>query len=171
MKEEKALGSINPGKYEFFVKGVISKDKNGYDLKTQKGNAYSNLSIIVLDVNHNVHSVFEPIFSKESLKGIVYAINNPALTFVYENCVKNKENFDLENLIGESGTLLLGQRSYNDKIYPKIECFIKPKSNEATSLFLAPELARDLKDAGCLPISESGKSFIQELSEADGVPF
>jgi len=170
MQQEKKFEEVKPGKYEFFVKGVISTDKNGYDLKTQKGNSYSNLSIIVLDGN-KTHSVFEPVFGKENLKGIVYAINNPALTFVYESAIKNKESFELENLIGESGMLLLGSRSYNDKIYPKIECFIKPKSNEATSLFLAPELARDLKDAGCLPISESGKSFSQELSESDGVPF
>lgn len=159
MQQEKKFEEVKPGKYEFFVKGVISTDKNGYDLKTQKGNSYSNLSIIVLDGNHNVHSVFEPIFSKESLKGIVYAINNPALTFVYENCVKNKENFDLENLIGESGTLLLGQRSYNDKIYPKIECFIKPKK-------YIDDLSFKIDSQ-----KESSEEFKRELGEAEEVPF
>lgn len=169
MQQEKKFEEVKPGKYEFFVKGVISTDKNGYDLKTQKGNSYSNLSIIVLDGN-KTHSVFEPVFGKENLKGIVYAINNPALTFVYESAIKNKESFELENLIGESGMLLLGSRSYNDKIYPKIECFIKPKSNEITS-FMVPDLARELKDAGCGPEAKVDKSFSQELSEADGVPF
>lgn len=159
MKEEKASGSINSGEYKFFVKGVISKDKNGYDLKTQKGNSYSNLSIIVLDGNNNVHSVFEPIFSKESLKGIVYSINNPALTFVYESCVKNKENFDLDNLIGESGTLLLGQRLYNDKIYPKIECFIKPKK-------YIDDLSFKIDSQ-----KESSEEFKRELGEAEEVQF
>ena len=92
MQQEKKFEEVKPGKYEFFVKGVISTDKNGYDLKTQKGNSYSNLSIIVLDGN-KTHSVFEPVFGKENLKGIVYAINNPALTFVYESAIKNKESF------------------------------------------------------------------------------
>ena len=158
MQQEKKFEEVKPGKYEFFVKGVISTDKNGYDLKTQKGNSYSNLSIIVLDGN-KTHSVFEPVFGKENLKGIVYAINNPALTFVYESTIKNKESFELENLIGESGMLLLGSRSYNDKIYPKIECFIKPKK-------YIDDLSFKIDSQ-----KESSEEFKRELGEAEEVPF
>lgn len=158
MQQEKKFEEVKPGKYEFFVKGVISTDKNGYDLKTQKGNSYSNLSIIVLDGN-KTHSVFEPVFGKENLKGIVYAINNPALTFVYESAIKNKESFELENLIGESGMLLLGSRSYNDKIYPKIECFIKPKQ-------YIDNLSVKIEDS-----KESSEQFKRELGDAEEVPF
>ncbi len=170
MQEEKKFEEVKPGKYEFFIKGVITADKNGYDLKTQKGNPYSKLLIVILS-GDTTSTVFEPIFGKDNLKGIIYSINNPELIILYECAVKNKVDFDLEDLIGESGLLLLGHRQYNGVKYPQVECFLKPKaiiSQPVKSLF-------DLTNEQILNLHnntiEIEKSFSQELGEADEVPF
>ncbi len=157
MQEDKKFEEIKPGKYEFFVKGIITTDKNGYDLKTQKGNSYSKLLIVVLS-GDITHTVFEPIFGKDNLKGIIYSINNQELILLYECAVKNKVDFDLEDLIGESGILLLGHRIYNGVKYPQVECFLKPKS-------IVKESIKNIE----IP-KEEIEQFKKELEE-DGVPF
>lgn len=123
-KEEMKVDEIKPGKYEFIVQGVLSKDANGYEFKTKTGNnlgkPYRKLRLIILDGKSN-HSIYYFVFGSENIKEIVYGISNPTLTFVYES---DPKSFELENLIGEGGMLLLG---YNKSNYPKIECFIKPK--------------------------------------------
>lgn len=119
---------IKSGKYEFYVQGVITKDSNGYELKTQKGNTYKKLRIIIIDKDET-HTIYHLIFGSENIKEIVYAIANPALTHVYK---MQGKDFELETLIGEGGWLLLGKQFNNGNTYPKIECFLKPKveSNE-----------------------------------------
>lgn len=119
---EATSDEIKPGKYEFLIKGVIRQDKNGYDLKTQKGNNYQKLALLVFNGDKNF-TVFENIFGSNNVKLIVNAINNPALTHNF-----NSPDFELENLIGEGGWLFLGYRVHNEVKYPQVECFIKCSS-------------------------------------------
>jgi len=153
---------IRVGEYQFYITGVFREDKNGYQLKTSKGNIYESLKIIVL-TNGQSRSISHPIYGLENIKSIVYAINNPALTFVFESKQSKGEKFELEILIGESGILLLGHRSYNGKNYPKIECFLKEK------IFLTPKPA----DPIVYPVArnEFVNCFKQELEETDNVLF
>jgi len=161
-QSEAQYEEIKSGEYQFYVTGVFREDKNGYALKTSKGNIYESLKIIIL-TNGESRSVSHPIYGTENIKSIVYAINNPALTFVFESKQSKGEKFDLETLIGESGRLLLGHRAYNGKNYPKIECFLKEKT------FLIPKPA----DPIVYPVArnESANCFKQELEETDNVPF
>ena len=149
MEAEKKFEEIKPGKYEYLVAGILTKDSNGYDLKAKNGNSYKKIKFILLDGDKS-HSVYHLVFGAENIKEIVYGIGNPALTFVYES---DSKGFNLETLIGESGMLFLGINKSN---YPKIECFIKPKPHEILD-----------KKAS----NESSVSFKQELQEADNVPF
>lgn len=118
---------IKDGEYKFYITGVFREDKNGYVLKTSKGNIYYLLKVIVLD-NGKSYSISHAIYGTDNIKSIVYAINNPTLTFVFESKQSKNEKFDPEVLIGESGSLLLGHREYQGKNYPKIECFLKTKT-------------------------------------------
>lgn len=139
---------VKIGKYEFLIQGVLTKDSNGYELKTKNGRKYTKLRIILMNEENN-SSVYKAIFSEKDLKEVVLGIGNPALTQHYES---NPEKFDQETLVGESGSLFLGKKNG----YVNVECFIKPKLNDAS-----------LKNLS----NESGASFKQELQEADNVPF
>lgn len=161
-QEQIQYEEIKSGEYQFYVTGVFREDKNGYKLKTSKGNVYESLKIIIL-INGESRSVSHPIYGSENIKSIVYAINNPSLTFVFESKQSKGEKFDLEILIGESGRLLLGQRSYNGKNYPKIECFLKERAS------LEPNAL--VRIANSVLVNESTDSFRQELESDDGVPF
>ena len=156
---------IKCGEYKFFVKDVMHEKSDGYPLRTKDGNSYSNLVLVVLCENSAV-TIFEPIFGKSNLKGIIYAINNAALTFVYESAVSKKEKFELETLIGESGYLLLGTRFYNGNNYPKVECFIKPKVSSIPTLPAYPDLSNLNPQSQILPCLSplSSESVIEEHS-------
>jgi hypothetical protein len=147
---------IPKGKYEFLVQGVLKTDSNGYDLKTSKGNSYQKLRIILIGNNDN-YSMLHNVFSKKDIQEIVFCLNNPALTHVYNS---NPDNFELEYLIGEEGgRLLLGHKEYNGENYPKIECYLKAKP-------VTPEAFESAQVA-----KTGGAAFASELDEADNVPF
>lgn len=121
---------IKSGKYEFYIKGVVTEDNNGYTLKIKNGNnigqAYRKLKLLLID-GEDSHTVDKLIFSKKDIKEIVLAINNSALTHIFN---QKSDNFEDENLIGEGGWLIMGKR-FNEadgKSYPRIECFIKARS-------------------------------------------
>jgi len=139
---------IKVGTYDFLVQGVMTQDKNSYELKTSKGSSYYKLRLILLNEENN-SSVYKAIFSEKDLKEVVFGLGNPAMTHVYNS---NPKEFDPENLIGESGKLFLGHKNG----YVNIECFMKPKSWDTPA-----------KQAS----NEAGASFKQELEAEDGVPF
>lgn len=140
---------IKIGKYEFLIQGFTTTDSNGYQLKSKKnGSPYTRLRIILLDEENN-SSVIKNIFSDKDTKEIVMGIGNPALTHVYNS---DPKSFDLDNLVGETGTLFLGK----NKEFYNVECFIKPRPHEVA-----------IKQVS----NETGSSFKKELEEADNVPF
>lgn len=140
--------SIKPGKYDFIIQGLITKDKNGYELKTKNGKSYQKLRIVLLD-NENNSTVYKAIFGKEDLKEVIFGVGDPDMMRLYDS---KPEDFDLQSLIGEEGRLLLGYKNN----YPNIECFLKQKSS----------IVSERKEK-----KESAESFKQELDEADNVPF
>ncbi len=151
---------IKSGKYEFYVKGVVREDSNGYTLKIKNGNnigqVYRKLKLLVID-GEDSHTVDKLIFSKKDIKEIVLAINNPALTHIFN---QQGDDFEDENLIGESGWLVMGKR-FNEadgKSYPRIECFIKLRADHQ----IEPK-----KDA---PLSAPVLKNVQTEPE-DDVPF
>ncbi len=155
---EKKFEEIKNGIYDYLIQGVIRTDSNGYEYKTTSGNnigqTYYKLKIILLKEDGNNY-VYKNIFGKRDIKEIISGIGSPELKFYFDS---DPVNFDPETLIGESGKLFLGRNEKNGKVYPNIECFIKPKG----------VIQESIKNTE-IP-KEEIEQFKKELEE-DGVPF
>lgn len=120
---------IKSGEYDFYIKEIVREDYQGYPLKIKNGNnigqSYRKFKLLIIEGDDS-RTIDKLIFGKKDVKEIVLAINNPALTHVFN---QQGDNFEDENLIGEKGRVLIGCtfNKANGKTYPKVECFLKPK--------------------------------------------
>ena len=156
--------NIKSGEYKFYIKGVLTKDSNGYELRTKNGNLYKKLKIVIVE-GEDTHTIDKFIFSRQDIKEIVLAISNPALTHVYNF---QGDDFEIENLVGESGFLLMGRR-FNEKDgknYPQIECFLKPKLNHNEVM------VKDIRTSSLYPTKFLGEILTPTETPIDeDVPF
>lgn len=113
---------LKSGKYEFFISGVITQDKDGNLLKTQIGNIYQKLRLSVLDKDGYSRYVYDPIFNPKRLEQILRCIGSSALIERYEQGALNPED-----LIGTGGTCIIalraGRHGYEDQNV--VDCYIQ----------------------------------------------
>ena len=70
---------LKGGRYEFFISGVITQDKDGNFLKTQSGDSYQKLKLSVLDKDGYSKYVYDSIFNSKRLEQILRCIGSPLL--------------------------------------------------------------------------------------------
>ncbi len=113
---------LKSGRYEFFISGVITQDKDGNLLKTQNGNTYQKLKLSVLDKDGYNKYVYDPIFNPKRLEQILRCIGSPVLVERYK-----QENLSLEDLIGTGGMCIIalraGRSGYEDQ--NAVDCYIQ----------------------------------------------
>ena len=98
---------LRSGSYQFFITGIVSKDKDGNSLKMRDGQPYKKLRLAVVDRNSYTRNIYDPIFGTDSEKG------SQLINCVANDILKQKfysGNFRLEDLIGAGGFLVLGIR-------------------------------------------------------------
>ena len=121
MQQVKLLRS---GNYQFFITGVIEKDREGNFLKMKDGQPYKKLRLAIMDRNGYTRNIYDPIFGTGSEKG-KQLINCVANDVLKHNFLSG--NFRLEDLIGTGGFCLIGIRPATD-IYPaqnNVECYLQ----------------------------------------------
>ena len=79
---------LKSGRYEFFISGVITQDKEDNLLKTHNGDVYQKLKLSVLDRDGYNRYVYDPIFRPKRLEQILRCIGSSVLAERYQ-----QENF------------------------------------------------------------------------------
>ncbi len=112
------------GSYEFFITGIIEKDRDGNSLKMRDGQPYKRLRLAIVSKDGNIRNLYDPIFGVDSEK-VRQLIN----------CVGTEElkqrfysgNFRVEDLVGTGGSCLIGIRSATDKYAAQnsVECYLQ----------------------------------------------
>ena len=115
---------LRSGNYQFFITGIIDKDKDGNVLKMKDGQPYKKLRLAVVDRDGYTRNIYDPIFGTDSEKGkqLINCVANEVLKHKFIN-----GNFRLEDLIGTGGFCLIGIRPAKD-IYPaqnNVECYLQ----------------------------------------------
>jgi len=115
---------LRSGSYQFFITGILDKDKDGNPLKMKDGQPYKKLRLAIVDRDGYTRNLYDPIFGTDSEKG------KQLINCVANDVLKHKfmaGNFRLEDLIGTGGFCLIGIRPAKD-IYPaqnNVECYLQ----------------------------------------------
>ncbi len=115
---------LRSGSYQFFITGIVSKDKDGNSLKMRDGQPYKKLRLAVVDRDGYTRNIYDPIFSMDSEKGmqLIRCVGGDGLMQRFLS-----GNFRLEDLIGTGGFCLIGIRPAKDN-YPaqnQVECYLR----------------------------------------------
>lgn len=135
---------LKSGRYEFFISGVITQDKEDNLLKTHNGDVYQKLKLSVLDRDGYNRYVYDPIFRPKRLEQILRCIGSSVLAERYQ-----QENFNLEDLIGTGGLCIIALRAGKDGYEDQnaVDCYIQKEIgmllhdvNEANKYNTKPKL-------------------------------
>ena len=114
---------LKPGKYGYYVTGVIYRNKEGELLKTKDGKPYQKLKLIIINGEGAGHSIYDLFFSDNTDKTyqILKSVGNEALIEKYE-----AEYFNLKDLIGMGGYCVVGIQKNQKGYQPEntVECYI-----------------------------------------------
>lgn len=150
---------LKSGKYEFFIGGVVTQDREGKLLKTSMGNIYQKLRLLVLDRDGYSRYVYDPIFSPKRVEQILRCIGSSALIEHYE-----RGNFNLEDLIGTGGLCLIalraGKNGHED--HNVVDCYIQKE--------IGISIQRSFEEPSKIPAAELEPCSILEAFE-DQIPF
>jgi len=115
---------LRSGSYQFFITGILDKDKDGNFLKMKDGQPYKKLRLAIVGRDGYTRNLYDPIFGTDSEKG------KQLINCVGDDILKHKfisGNFRLEDLVGTGGFCLIGIRPARD-IYPaqnNVECYLQ----------------------------------------------
>jgi hypothetical protein len=115
---------VKPGKYEFYISGVIDTKKGGEPLVSSKGNTYKRLRLTIIDKNDYCSDVYEAVFGSDTVKEIFECVGKP----ISPSAEITLDS--LHELRGQRGYCMIGiQKSKEEKYADQnnIKCYI-PKS-------------------------------------------
>lgn len=98
---------LRSGSYQFFITGILDKNKDGVPLKMRDGQPYKKLRLAVVDRDGYTRTLYDPIFGTDSEKGqqLINCVANDVLRQKFFS-----GNFRLEDLVGTAGFCVIGIR-------------------------------------------------------------
>ena len=115
---------VKPGKYEFYISGVIDNNKDGVPLVSSKGNSYKRVRLTIIDKDDYCNDVYDVVFSSDRVREIFESVGKHVSP-------TTKLNMDhLHDLKGQRGYCMIGiQKSKEEKYSDQnnVKCYI-PKS-------------------------------------------
>lgn len=115
---------LKTGKYEFYITGIITTDREGSPLKMRDGNSYKKFKLAVINRESYTQPVYDPLFGEddEKVEQIIKSIGSESLFHRFKS-----GHLELKDLVGTGGYCIIGVREgrdgYDDQ--NNIECYLQ----------------------------------------------
>lgn len=162
------------GKYEFYITGVITSDREGNLLKMRDGNSYKKLKLAVINRQGYTHHVYDPVFGEdyEKLEQIIKSIGSEVLFRRLRT-----HRLELKDLIGTGGYCIIGVREgregYNDQ--NSVECYLQKDYGALFDDSARPVEPKNVQPSAVAPPTETPSPekamTIAEEELNDDIPF